>query len=348
MIKYITILLFIFVTNINAETLPSTEFKVVKEFINNMADKHNFNKRELITIFSQIRLQVPVIKSASKEPKKEKKIVKKSKPMTWNKYRSLFVNKQRIEDGVIFWEKYHKTINDAETKYSIPSEVIVAILGVETNYGKTKGKYPTLEALTKRAFGNYRRKNFYKNELESFLLMVRDNLIPPLSIKGSYAGAMGYPQFISSSYRHYAVDFNLDGKIDLFSNPIDSIGSIANYFHKHYWQKGALIATKVNLDEKHMVLAKKTTNKPVQTAKTWREKGLNIDDNIANETKIAYILLENEDESNNETWATFWNFYVVTRYNHDNRYAMAVFQLANKIKQKFNLTQSNNNETSIN
>jgi len=346
MAKTILILLIMFTTNLWAKTLPSTDFKAVKEFINEMSSRHNFNKKELVTIFSQINLQVPVKPSPLKEPEKEKKKVVKRKPMPWSKYRGLFVNESRIKGGITFWKKYHKTINDAETKYSIPSEIIIAILGIETNYGKTKGKHPTLETLTKRAFGNYRRKGFYKNELESFLLMVRENSIPPLSIKGSHAGAMGYPQFISSSYRHYAVDFNLNGKIDLFSDPIDSIGSIANYFYKHYWQKDASIAIKVRPSKEYTLLAKKSINKPTKTAKTWRENDVNIDSRISNETKIAFVLLENEDETNNETWATFWNFYVLTRYNHDNRYAMAVFQLANKIKQQFNLNHSNTNETS--
>lgn len=336
MIRTLLLCVVIVSSNAHAKTIPSTNFKSVQEFIDRMVNEHSFSKRELNIIFSTVELVVPEKPSAIKKPKKEAKLVPKKKPISWDKYRGLFVNNNRIQDGIKFWKSHHNTIQKAEKEYSIPSEIIVAVLGIETNYGQTKGKHPTFEALTKRSFGNYRRKKFYKDELESFLLMVRENSIPPLSIKGSYAGAMGYPQFISSSYRYYAVDFNLDGKIDLFSNPIDSIGSIANYFSKHYWQDGADIATQIELKREHESLAKRSINKPKKVAKFWRDKGIDMSNTIADDTKIAFILLEQDEASNNETWLTFWNFYVLTRYNHDNRYAMAVHQLANKIKQGFN------------
>ena len=330
------LLVIIFSFNVSAETLPSTNFKSVQKFISQMVNEHYFSRKELITIFSQIHLQVPKKKIAASKPQKKPETVTKKKPMTWDKYRDLFINNNRIKDGVKFWKKYHEQIEEAENKYSIPSEIIVAILGIETNYGQTKGKHPTFKALTTRAFGNYRRKQFYKNELEEFLLMARENVLPPLAVKGSYAGAMGYPQFISSSYRNFAVDFDLDGKIDLFSDPVDSIGSIANYLSEHYWQKDTDIASKINLQHEYALLAKNTTNKPTKTTKFWRDNGIKIDNNIANHVKAAFILLEQESESDNETWITFWNFYVLTRYNHDNRYAMSVYQLANKIEQEFN------------
>ncbi len=164
----------------------------------------------------------------------------------------LFITKERIKDGVKFWQNNLETLERAEQIYHIPVEIIIAVLGVETNYGNKKGTHPTLETLTKRSFGNYRRRTFYQKELEQFLLMARENSIAPLSIKGSYAGAMGLPQFIASSYRHYAVDFNKDGKIDLFSDPVDAIGSIANYFDKHQWHDFGEIARPILLDTKHL------------------------------------------------------------------------------------------------
>jgi len=164
--------------------------------------------------------------------------------------------------------------------------------------------------------------------------LTRENAIPPLSINGSYAGAMGYPQFIASSYRHYAVDFNQDGKIDLFSDPTDAIGSIANYFDKHHWHDNGEITRPISLETAHLKYARNSTNKPIKNAKYWRENGLNIDQNIHNITKLAFISLP--QEVINEIWLTFWNFYVLTRYNHDNRYAMAVYQLSQKLRHQFN------------
>ncbi len=335
MTRIILIFSIFFSINVEANRLPSTNFKSVQEFINRMVKEHNFSRKELVTIFSQVSLRVPAIKDTTKEIKKQKKVTKKKKPMPWNQYRELFVNTERIDNGVEFWKKYHKNINEAENKYSVPAEIIVAILGIETNYGKTKGKHPTFESLTVRAFGNYRRSKFYKDELESFLLMVRENVLPPLAIKGSYAGAMGYPQFISSSYRNYAIDFNGDGKVDLFSNPIDSIGSIANYIAKHYWVKNGDIAKQTEIDNENKDLAKSYINKPTITAKLWKEKGIDISPTIKDDTKVSFILLKHEETIKDERWLTFWNFYVLTRYNHDNRYAMAAFQLAEKLKQRF-------------
>ncbi len=313
---------------VSAKTLPATHFKSTQNFIQKMVKGHQFDKNELLFIFSKINLTIAKkgIKNKTKLPKK--------KTMTWDKYKSLFITDERIADGLQFWQDNLTTLNRAESTYNVPSEVIVAILGIETNYGNKKGEHPTLETLTKRAFGNYRRRNFYKKELESFLLMSRENAMPPLTIKGSYAGAMGYPQFIASSYRHYAVDFNQDGKIDLFSDPVDAIGSIANYFDKHQWHDFGEIARPITLSNTHSKHATRSTSKPKQNAQYWRNKGLNIDSNIHNKTKLAFIRLP--QQKIDDTWLTFWNFYVLTRYNHDNRYAMAAYQLSTKIRQQFN------------
>jgi membrane-bound lytic murein transglycosylase B len=328
MLKILVLSALLISSIVSAKTLPATHFKSTQNFIQKMVKEHRFDKNELLFIFSKIKLTI-----ARKNSKNQTKPSKK-KTMTWDKYKSLFITDERIADGLQFWQDNLTTLSRAESTYNIPSEVIVAILGIETNYGHKKGEHPTLETLTKRAFGNYRRRNFYKKELESFLLMSRENAIPPLTIKGSYAGAMGYPQFISSSYRHYAVDFNQDGKIDLFSDPIDAIGSIANYFDKHQWHDFGEIARPIALSNSHLKYATRSTNKPKQNTQYWRNKGLNIDSNIHDKTKLAFIRLP--QRKIDETWLTFWNFYVLTRYNHDNRYAMATYQLSTKIRQQFN------------
>ena len=330
MLRLLALSLLLLSSTISAKTLPATQFKSTQNFINKMVKEHRFIKNELMLIFSKIEL---TIADKSKEKIKKKK-KPKSKPMAWDKYKSLFLTQARIQNGVKFWNDNLDTLKRAETTYNVPIEIIVAILGIETSYGHNKGTHPTLETLVKRAFGNYRRRNFYRKELESFLLMSRENAIPPLAIKGSYAGAMGYPQFIASSYRHYAVDFNQDGKIDLFSDPIDAIGSIANYFDKHQWHDFGEIARPISLSSTHLKYAKRSTNKPKKNTQYWRNKGLSIDPDIPNKTKLAFIRLP--QQKIDETWLTFWNFYVLTRYNHDNRYAMAAYQLSKKIKQQFN------------
>ncbi|MBA5248877.1 MAG: lytic murein transglycosylase, partial [Gammaproteobacteria bacterium] len=197
-----------------------------------------------------------------------------------------------------------------------------------------KGTKPTFKVLTTRAFTNYRRRSFYRNELEAFLLMTRENSIAPLSIKGSYAGAMGYTQFIASSYRHYAVDFDGDNVVDLFSSPADAIGSIANYFDQHHWHDFGEIARPIALHDKQLQYAKRRNSKPKLSAKYWRSEGFDIDADIDNKTKLAFVRLP--QKIIDETWLTFWNFYILTRYNHDNRYAMVAYHLSEKIKQQFN------------
>jgi membrane-bound lytic murein transglycosylase B len=319
------IILLLLSNNVFAKTLAAVQFRITQQFIDKMVNTHQFNRKELNYLFSQIQFKI--------NPNPNQKPLKKPlrKPLSWQKYQGIFITNARIEAGVIFWKKYQKTLDLAAKKYQIPAEIIVAILGIETNYGRKKGTHLTFNTLSRKAFGKGARRGFYQKELEEFLLMSRENALSPLAIKGSYAGAMGYPQFISSSYRYYAVDFDQNGHIDLFSNPIDAIGSIANYFHQHYWVSGGEFAEKINLTLSQKKYARINTNKPKKIAKFWRKQGLKINKNIPNSRKIAFIKLA--DENN---WLTFWNFYVLTRYNHDNKYAMTVFQLSKKLKQKFN------------
>jgi membrane-bound lytic murein transglycosylase B len=327
----IALLLFIS-TTVFSDILPSTHFKSVQTFINEMAQDHGFNKSELQFIFSKIKLK-KVDKSTQNKATTPTQSPGK---MSWEKYRSIFVTEGRIDSGVIFWQNNKKTLANAESKYGVPSAIIVAILGIETNYGKVQGKYPTLKTLIGKAFGTSSRRNFYRKELESFLLLARENTLPPLAIKGSSAGALGYAQFIPSSYRYYAVDFDNDFRVDLFNNKHDAIGSIANYLAQHNWQKSGKIAEVIELDKTQQALAQAKISKPSKNAQYWRELGLEIDSKINDDTKLAFIRLH--DDQSMQTWLTFWNFYAITRYNHDNRYAMTVYQLSEQLKQAFTST----------
>lgn len=330
MIRFFALSLLLISSLVSAKTVPSTHFKTTQKFIDKMVKQHDFNRNELLTIFETVKFKI-----ADKSAKKKKKIKrKKIPPMTWDKYRGLFLTEERIQNGVKFWQDNLVVLQRAEKKYNVPIEIIVAILGIETSYGAKKGTHQTFKVLTTRAFTNYRRRNFYKNELEAFLLMSRENAIDPLSVKGSYAGAMGFPQFIASSYRHYAVDFDNDGVVDLFSSSDDAIGSIANYFDKHHWHDFGEIARPIELHNKQLQHAKRANSKPKLSAKYWRNKGFDIDIDIDKKTKLAFVRLP--QKTIDETWLTFWNFYVLTRYNHDNRYAMVAYHLSEKIKQQFN------------
>ncbi|KAA0444614.1 MAG: lytic murein transglycosylase B [Candidatus Thioglobus sp.] len=339
-IALITLLLAALISCSTAPTTPpptvkiakATNFKVVHKFIDKMVAKHDFDKNKLLKDFATVEFKI-IGKTAKKSKKKKSKKVKQP-PMSWDKYKKLTITEERIENGVKFWQNNLQTLLRAEKTYNVPAQIIVAILGIETRYGAKKGEKPTFKTLTIRAFTNYRRKNFYRKELESFLLMTRENQIPPLSVKGSYAGAMGFPQFIASSYRHYAVDFDGDGVVNLFSSTADAIGSIANYFDKHHWHDFGEIARPIILTDKKFNYAKRSTSKPKISAKDWRNKGFDIDKDINDKTKLAFIRLP--QKKIDETWLTFWNFYVITRYNHDNRYAMAAYHLSEKIKQQFN------------
>ena len=325
--KKIVFLILIFPSLIFAEIVKGNELRFTQEFIKEMVNKHQFKANELNFIFGQISLEILPAVEKTALPKRKKKI------MSWDKYKSLFITDERIKSGVTFWKQNIKLLEKAEKKFNIPSEIIVAILGIETNYGKNQGEHPTLETLLIKASGNNRRKKFYKKELESFLLLVRDNNIPPLSVKGSHAGALGMSQFISSSYRHYAVDFDEDEKIDLFSSNADAIGSIANYFDKHQWHDGGELSYPIKLEPKHFRHVKSSTNKPIKTAQYWKSKGIPISKKINESTKVALIKLPQDNHI--DMRQTLWNFYVLTRYNHDNRYAMTAQLLSEHIKKEF-------------
>ena len=238
----------------------------------------------------------------------------------------------------------------AEAKYGVPPEIILAIIGVETNYGKNKGKFPVLDSLATLSFDYEPRSKFFKSELEHFILLAKEENWDPNKIYGSYAGAMGYPQFISSSFRHYAVDFTDDGHRDLLNNPEDAIGSVANYFHRHGWEKNKPIAITAKAENsKFKKLDKIKDLKPKFRIKVLEKYGLKVSDDdketvkkLDNQKNTLVSVVElthqkdksNPENPNSEYWFGLKNFYVITRYNLSNNYAMAVYQLSKKIKEK--------------
>jgi membrane-bound lytic murein transglycosylase B len=201
-------------------TLPG-----IPEFIDQMVAKHKFRRSELENVFARAQLVQPVIDAISRP----------STAKPWPEYRVNFVNQQRISLGLKFWQKYRKTLQRAEQKYGVPQDIIVAVIGVETIYGQDPGSFRTLDALTTLAFDYPPRADFFRSELENFLLLAREQQFNLLDIRGSYAGALGIPQFMPSSYRTYAVDFNGNRRINLLRENRDAIGSVANFLKAFGW-----------------------------------------------------------------------------------------------------------------
>lgn len=296
-----------------------TQRQDVREFIDEMVTKHDFNRVELTNLLAQGEIKTKIIDAMSRP----------AEAMPWYKYRKIFLKPGRVKAGVAFWNENKDALKRAESKYGVPPEYIVAIIGVETRYGVYKGTFRVLDSLMTLGFDYPKRGKFFRGELKHYLLMTREEGVDPLSLKGSYAGAMGKPQFISSSYRNYAVDFDGDGKRDLLNNTTDAIGSVANYFSKHHWVPGQPVVGRAKIKGKKYKALLDKGIKPKTSVKKFAQYGVTITDDIPGDLSAA--LIELELKSGHEYWAGLKNFYVITRYNHSPLYAMAVYQLSQEI-----------------
>ncbi|MHB1946782.1 MAG: lytic murein transglycosylase B [Gammaproteobacteria bacterium] len=282
----------------------------VQTFINQMVKKHKFKKTELNALFNTIKIRPRVIQSI-KAPLEQK---------PWSTYQMLFVTEWRIREGVNFWNKYQDVLERAEKIYGVPASIIVATIGVETKYGRYTGEYPVIDALANLAFGNSGRGSFFRSELEQFLLLSREQHLNPRSITGSYAGAIGQPQFMPSSYRNYAVNFSGSGKIDLSHNEVDVIGSVANYYKKHGWNTSQPITIPASIHGGKYQLHL-TKHRTISKAELM-EAG------IVPHHDLKYRVIQLQGHYGNEYWLGFHNFEVIKRYNPSDLYAMAVYQLS--------------------
>jgi len=294
----------------------------VQQFIQDMVKQHNFSQQELTQLFSQVTLLPKVIASMNRQ----------AEALPWHRYRKIFLNDKRIQAGVKYWQDNADVLLRAEQKYGVPSEIIVAIIGVESRFGEHKGDNRIIDSLTTLAIDYPRRATFFTNELKEFLLLAREEGFDPLTLKGSFAGAMGKPQFISSSYRQYAVDFNNDGTRNLMTSHEDAIGSVANYFRRHGWQTGEAVAVPAKVSGNDY---KKWVDKGYQpkiALRDARNMGVSWNGSFPADEKGA--LIELEQKNGPEHWLALQNFYVITRYNHSQHYAMAVYQLAEEIRKR--------------
>lgn len=252
------------------------------------------------------------------------------KRLTWGEYRKIFIEPRRISQGVAFWNEHADTLKRAEAEYGVPAEIIVAIIGVETRYGRIMGNYRVLDALATLGFDYPRRGEFFRGQLEHYLLMTREEGIEPGSLKGSYAGAMGYGQFIPSSFRDYAIDFDGDGKRNIWSNPVDAIGSVANYFARHGWKSGAPVRSNVVMERPARDEWVNGDLKPEVTLAQWAEREIYTRRDLDQNQPATLMRLEMAD--GDHYWFGLHNFYVITRYNHSRLYAMAVYELSQAIR----------------
>ena len=301
------------------EEIP-TQRPEVQAFIDEMVSKHGFDRDELNDVFAQVRMKQKIIDAITRPAE--------SKP--WYEYRPIFVTETRINEGVKFWNENEADLRRAEEVYGVPPEIVVAILGVETRYGRHKGGWRVLDSLSTLAFAYPKRSKFFRSELEQYLLLAREESLDPLTVKGSYAGAMGKAQFISSSYRNFAVDFDGDGKRDLWNNTADAIGSVANYFKRHNWQPGAPVGSYAMVGSNRIQRLLKAGIKPHTTVKEFRQQGVTALKPLPPEALAALIAFEKK-VGRPDYWLGLNNFYTITRYNHSPLYAMAVYQLGQAI-----------------
>jgi membrane-bound lytic murein transglycosylase B len=297
-----------------------------RAFVANNAAALGWSPNELAALMADARYQQGIIDAMNRPYE--------AKP--WRDYRRLFLTEERIAGGVAFLNAHADLLKQAEAAYGVPPEVITAIIGIETNYGGNLGQHRVLDALSTLGFAFPRRAEFFSKELGEFLRLVREEQIDPRTALGSYAGAVGLPQFIPSSYRAYAVDFDGDDRRDLWGSIADVVGSVGNYLALHGWHRGAPIAARASLGKGRpagIPIAEKRPARPETTLSQLAAAGVApvpgaLAEPLPADTLVALLELDGEDT---EHWLGFNNFYAITRYNHSNLYAMAVFQLSREI-----------------
>ena len=304
----------------DAQALDFRKYPALRTFTGDMAEKHGFSVAKLKQVFRCATIRPDIIEAMERP----------SEALPWHEYRNIFVTVDNARRGARFWKENAQDIARAQERYGVPPEIIIAIIGVESRYGRSKGGYTVLDALTTLTLKYPPRADFFREELEEFLLLTREIDANPCEVKGSYAGAMGLPQFMPSSYRRLAVDFDGDGRRDLLDNPTDTIGSIAHYLHNHGWEAGAPIIDEVKLEGTLYFWVEKLGVKPALSMRQLAEYGIFPRQAGNPERRSALISLEGEYGPFHRLG--FNNFYVITRYNLSKRYAMAVVELGNMIR----------------
>ncbi len=295
-----------------------------QQFIDKMVNKHGFDRQQLQEILSQAKRLDSVLRLMDNQAPTTSVKPPSGPNGAWLRYRKKFITPDNVQNGVVFWNQYEDALNRAWQVYGVPPEIIVGIIGVETRWGRVMGKTRILDALATLSFNYPRRAEYFSGELETFLLMARDEQDDPLNLKGSFAGAMGYGQFMPSSYKQYAVDFSGDEHINLW-DPVDAIGSVANYFKAHGWVKGDQVAVMANGQAPGLPNGFKTKYSISQLAAA----GLTPQQPLGNHQQASLLRLD--VGTGYQYWYGLPNFYTITRYNHSTHYAMAVWQLGQAV-----------------
>lgn len=295
-----------------------------QQFIDKMVNKHGFDRQQLQEILSQAKRLDSVLRLMDNQAPTTSVKPPSGPNGAWLRYRKKFITPDNVQNAVVFWNQYEDALNRAWQVYGVPPEIIVGIIGVETRWGRVMGKTRILDALATLSFNYPRRAEYFSGELETFLLMARDEQDDPLNLKGSFAGAMGYGQFMPSSYKQYAVDFSGDGHINLW-DPVDAIGSVANYFKAHGWVKGDQVAVMANGQAPGLPNGFKTKYSISQLAAA----GLTPQQPLGNHQQASLLRLD--VGTGYQYWYGLPNFYTITRYNHSTHYAMAVWQLGQAV-----------------
>lgn len=299
-------------------------------FVDSMVEEHGFAREPLRDLLAETERRESILAAIAAPAERVR---------AWHEYRPIFITDERVAKGVAFWREHREALARAQDEYGVPAQVIVAIIGVETNYGGNMGGYRVMDALATLAFDYPPRSPFFTRELEHYLLLAREQEREPLAQKGSYAGAMGYGQFMPSSYRAYAVDFDGDGRVDIWGNINDAVGSVANYFASHGWRSEQPVAIRARTEKDFSGTEGLNSIQPPTTAlDEWRNRGVVPIAPMGDERAATLVRLEGDHGE--EYWFGFHNFYVITRYNRSHMYAMATYQLSRELRRAMQATDS--------
>ncbi|WP_166360464.1 lytic murein transglycosylase B [Pseudomonas akapageensis] len=294
----------------------------VAAFVGEMTRDYGFAGEQLMGVFREVERKQSILDAISRPAERVK---------PWKEYRPMFITDARIARGVDFWRQHEAALARAEQEYGVPAQVIVSIIGVETFFGRNTGNYRVIDALSTLGFDYPPRADFFRKELREFLLLAREEQLDPLTLKGSYAGAMGLPQFMPSSFRAFAVDFDSDGHINIWNDPDDAIGSVASYFKRHGWVAGEGVVSRAQVRGERVDEGLSPGIEPVMTVGQLRALGWSSHDALRDDLPVTAFRLDGEFGP--EYWIGLKNFYAITRYNRSVMYAMAVHQLSEMLVQ---------------
>ena len=295
----------------------------IEAFIGEVAGRHQFDAGALRRIFAQVQLRPAILRAISA-------------PVTarpWHEFRTRYVDAARINGGTAFWREHAAVLARASREFGVPEEIIVATIGVETLYGRNLGSHRVLDALVTLAFHYPPRAELFRSELEEYLLLARETGLSATGVRGSYAGAIGIPQFLPSSYRRYAIDFDGDGRRDLISATADAIGSVANYYKAHGWREGEPVVVPAEAGDNGMDALLELGLRPQLKVAELKRHGVTPGAPVDDGAEAALFVVETENGPRH--WLGLNNFYVITRYNRSVNYALAVYELARELRARF-------------